>query len=194
MKTLIQFIKSIRLRQILTVFLAASLLVISTACGQGNIAQAGGKGYVDTAKRAMSDTYDEYDANQPFEGGMNGYNDDRRYNSETASKAKELVDTAKRRRKDNLGDYADSITDRAQDKLEEAKRDIPQALRARKNEAVEDIKQRTNTLKENVSNAPNEAKKAFNEATNTAQNALEDAAQATSNRAKDLKENFQDLS
>ena len=193
MKTLIQFIKSIRLRQILTVFLAGFLLVISTACSQGNIAQAGGKADTDTAKRAMSDTYDKYDANQSFEGGMNGYNDDPRYDSETASKAKALVDTAKSRQKDNLGDYADSITDRAQEKVEEAKKDIPQSLRARKDEAVEDIKQRTSTLKENVSNAPDEAKKVFNEATNTAQNAVEDAAQSTKNRAKDLKENFQDL-
>ena len=81
-------IKSINIRQILTVFLAGCLLVISTACSQGNMAQAGGKAYTETAKRAMSDTYDDYDANQDFQGGMNGYNDDRRYNAETAAKAK----------------------------------------------------------------------------------------------------------
>lgn len=101
MQNLIQIIKSINIRQVLTVFLAGCLLVFSTACSQGNIAQAGGQAYTETAKRAMSDTYDDYDANQDFKGGMNGYNDDRRYNAETAAKAKALVDTARSRQKDN---------------------------------------------------------------------------------------------
>ena len=196
MNKFIKFLKSFRLSQILTIFLAGSLLVISTACSQGNMAQSGGKAYTDTAKKAMSDTYDDYDANQPFVGGMNGYNDDPRYNAETQSKAKELVDTAKSRQQNNLDNYFEDISDRAQNKIDEATdniSDIPQSLQAKKDEAVENIQQRANTLKENVKNAPEQAKQVFDEATNTAQNALEDAAQATKNRTQDIKENIRDL-
>ena len=52
MRKLIQVIKSIKLRQILTVFLVSSLLIVSTACSQGNVAKGG---------RPASDTYDKYD-------------------------------------------------------------------------------------------------------------------------------------
>ena len=127
MQKLIQIIRSINLKQVLTVFLAGCLLTLSTACSQDNVAQAGGKAYTETAKRAMSDTYDDYDANQGFKGGMNGYNDDRRYDSETATKAKTLVDTAKRRQADNLGEFTDNVkevfdeaTDTAQNALDDA--------------------------------------------------------------------------
>lgn len=196
MNKLIQVIKSFRLNQILTVFLAGSLLVISTACSQGNMAQAGGKADTDTAKRAMSDTYDDYDANQPFVGGMNGYNDDRRYDARTTSKAKALVETAKSRQLGNSGNYFEDISDRAQDKLDEATdniSDIPQSLQAKKDEAVENIQQRANMLKENVKNAPDEARQVFDEATDTAQNAVEDAVRSTKNRTQDIKENIRDL-
>ena len=172
MKTLIKFIKSLRLSQALTVFLAGSLLVVSTACSQGNIAQI--------------------DDNQSANSYIS-YTDNQRSTSETEAKAKALVDAAKSRQKDNLGDYADSITDRAQDKIEEAKREIPQSLRARKNEAVQDIKQRTETLKDNISNTTDEAKRVFDGAVDTAQDAVDDATQAAKNTAKELKGNFQDL-
>ncbi|HHP7232782.1 MAG TPA: DUF6658 family protein [Xenococcaceae cyanobacterium] len=175
MKKLFQIIKSLRLKQILAVFLAGSLLVISTACSKGNVAQAGGRAYTETGKRAMSDTYDDYDANQSFKGGINGYNDDPRYNAETAAKTKALVDQAKARQKDNLGDYADNITDRAGDKINQAKKDVPRTLQANTERAAKDIQKRTETLKENVGNAPGEAKKVFDEAVDTAQNAVDDA-------------------
>lgn len=193
MRSLIKIIKSINIRQVLTVFLAGSLLVISTACSQGNMAQAGGKAYTETAKRAMSDTYDDYDANQDFEGGMNGYNDDRRYNAETAAKTKALVDTAKSRQKDNLGDYAEDIVDRAGDKIEAAKEDIPRGIKETKDDAMRDIQARTDRLQDNLSKAPDAAKEVFDEATNTAQNAIKDAERAGKRTAKELKSNFEDL-
>ena len=193
MQSLIKIIKSINIRQVLTVFLAGSLLVISTACSQGNMAQTGGKAYTETAKRAMSDTYDDYDANQDFKGGMNGYNDDRRYNAETAAKAKALVDTAKSRQKDNLGEYAEDIVDRAGDKIEAAKRDIPRGIKETKDDAMRDIQARTDKLQDNLSKAPDAAKEVFDEAADTAQNAIKDADRASKRTAKELKSNFEDL-
>lgn len=172
MKKLIQIIKSIKLRQVLTVFLASSLLVLSTACSQGNMAQTGGKAYTETAKRAMSDTYDEYDADQSFKGGMNGYNDDRRYDAETAAKAKTLVDTAKSRQADNVSDYADRITDRAGDKIEQAKEDIPRAISNKKDETIQAVKEKSSKLQENLERVPGETKKVVDEATDNFQDAV----------------------
>ena len=193
MRKLIQSIKSLKLKQILTVFLAGSFLVISTACSDGNVAQAGGKAYTDNAKRAMSDTYDDYDANQSFKGGMNGYNDDRRYDGDTAAKVKALVDSAESRQEDNLGDYVKQVGDRTTNKIDEYSDKVPQALEDRRQEAAKDIKKRTKTLQKNLDNAPDEARKVFEGAVDTAQDAVEDATKATKKTTKQIKDNFEDL-
>ncbi len=174
MEKLIKIIKSIKLKQVLTVFLAGSLLIISTACSRGNIAQAGGREYTETGKRAMSDTYDDYDANQSFKGGMNGYNDDRRYDSETAAKAKTLIDTAKRRQGDDLGDYAEQITNRAGNNIEQAQREIPRKVKNNLNNAAEYIDDKSDKLQDNLSKVPGESKKVFNEAVDNAKSTLDD--------------------
>ncbi len=193
MQNLIQTIKFIKIRQVLTVFLAGCLLVISTACSQGNIAQSGGKAYTETAKRAMSDTYDDYDANQDFKGGMNGYNDDRRYDAETAAKTKALVDNdarvRNRQQEADLGDYAEEITDRA----EKVSQDASRTLQANQEKAVNYIQDKSENLKNNLSEVPGEAKKVFDEATDTAQNAIIDADRASKRTAKEIKDNFEDL-
>lgn len=193
MQNLIQTIKFIKIRQVLTVFLAGCLLIISTACSQGNIAQSGGKAYTETAKRAMSDTYNDYDANQDFKGGMNGYNDDRRYDAETAAKTKALVDNdarvRNRQQEADLGDYAEEITDRA----EKVSKDASRTLQANQEKAVNYIQDKSENLKNNLSEVPGEAKKVFDEATDTAQNAIIDADRASKRTAKEIKDNFEDL-
>lgn len=197
MQSLIQRIKSINIRQILTVFLAGCLLVISTACSQGNVAQAGGKAYTETAKRAMSDTYDDYDANQGFKGGMNGYNDDRRYNAETAAKAQTLVDTAKRRKADDLGEFTDNVLERSVGNgnvNENATKAFTNKLENNKDKAVNYIQDKSENLKDNLSKVPGATKEVVKEAANTAQDAVEDATRATSKTAKEIKGNFEDLS
>ena len=197
MQSLIQTIKSINIRQILTVFLAGCLLIISTACSQGNVAQAGGKAYTETAKRAMSDTYDDYDANQGFKGGMNGYNDDRRYDAGTAAKAKTLVDTAKRRKADDLGEFTDNVLERSVvngDANEKATKAFTNKLENNKDKAANYIQDKSENLKDNLSKVPGGTKKVVKEAANTAQDAVENATRATSKTAKEIKDNFEDLS
>ena len=197
MQSLIQTIKSINIRQILTVFLAGCLLIISTACSQGNVAQAGGKAYTETAKRAMSDTYDDYDANQGFKGGMNGYNDDRRYNAETAAKAKALVDTARQRKADDLGEFTDNVLERSVingDVNEKATKAFTNKLENNKDKAANYIQDKSENLKDNLSKVPGATKEVVKEAANTAQDAVEDATRATSKTAKEIKGNFEDLS
>ncbi|BAZ46460.1 hypothetical protein NIES4102_34920 [Chondrocystis sp. NIES-4102] len=186
MRKLIQVIKSIKLRQILTALLVSSLLLVSTACNQGTLAQG-------SAGRPASDTYDKYDANQNYEGGMNGYNDDRRYDTETATKTKALIDTARSRQTDDLGEYAEDITNRAQDKLEKAQRDIPRTLENKKDETFQAVEERTRNLQDNLSNAPNEARRIFEGAKNNAQQAIDDAKRASDNTAREFKSNVDDL-
>ncbi len=175
MKKLIQIIKNLPIKQILTVFLASSLVFVSTACNKGNVAQAEGKEYIQ-ASQTRSDTYDEYDANQSFKGGMNGYNDDRRYDAGTAAKAKELVDTAKRRKVDNLGEYVDNVGERSllnEDVNKKATKAFSRKLENNKDKALEYVDDKSDKLKRNVSNAPDEAKKVFEEAKNNAKDALD---------------------
>lgn len=180
MKRLIQIIKSIKLKQILTVFLAGSLLVISTACNDGNVAQAGGKTYTDTAKRAGSDTYDDYDANQKFKGGINGYDDDRRYDSETAAKTKELIDVNEsiKQDNDNPGDFLGNVTERAFEKNKEATKKVPRALKDNLEDAAEEIDSRTDALQKNLDRAPEEAKRLIDETKTPLVDAAKDAAKA----------------
>lgn len=186
MRKLIQVIKSIKLRQVLTALLVSSLLVVSTACNQGTLAQGSGG-------RPASDTYDKYDANQNYEGGMNGYNDDRRYDAGAAVKTKALIDTARSRQTDDLGEYTGDITNRAQNKLEKAQRDIPRTLENKKDETFQAVEERAKNLKDNLTNAPNEARKVFEGAKDNAKQAIDDAKRASDNTARELKSNVDDL-
>jgi ElaB/YqjD/DUF883 family membrane-anchored ribosome-binding protein len=194
MKKLIQTIKSIKLRQVLTVFLVGSLFIISTACSNGNVPQAEAKLDSNTTTKAMSDTYDQYDSNQPFKGGMNRYNDDPRYDTKAGADRKGLVDRAKSRQTDNVGEYFSNIGDRAGDNLEKAKRELPRALEDRKEDTAQDLQRRTSTLKQNLKNAPNEARNVFEGAKDTAKNALDDATGAAQRNKNEIQGNVEDLS
>ncbi len=184
MKKLIKIIKSFRLRQVLTVFLAGCLLLISTACNRGtvaqaddNAAQAGGREYTETAKRAGSNTYDDYDSELPFKGGINGYDDDRRYDSETAAKTQTLIDTAERRKVDNLGEYTDNVLERSvlnPDVDERATDAFTDKLERNKDKAIDYIDDKSDKLGRNLERLPGETKEVIEEAGNTARQAVED--------------------
>lgn len=178
MKRLVQIIKSIKLKQVLSAFLVSSLLLISTACNDGNVAQAGGQTYTNTAKRAGSDTYDDYDANQEFKGGINGYNDDRRYDGGTAAKSKALVDQAKRQQKDSIGEYYGDVTERALEGNKEATKKIPNAIRDNLEDAAEGIDARTDALQKNLDRAPEEAKRLIDETKTPLVDAAKDVTKA----------------
>lgn len=203
MKTLIKIIKSFRLRQVLTVFLAGCLLLISTACNQGtvaradgNAAQAGGREYTETAKRSGSDTYDDYDAEQSFKGGMNGYNDDRRYDSDTAAKAQTLIDTAKRRKADDLGEFTENVVERSVlngDVDEKATGAFSDKLERNKDKALNYVDNKSDKLGRNLEKVPGKTQEVFEGAVDTAQDAAQDAAEATKTNTERLKDNFEDL-
>lgn len=193
MSNLFRFIRAIKIKQVLSVFIAGSLLIISTACSNGNVAQAGGREYTENAKRAMSDTYDKYDADQEFKGGINGYNDDRRYDNEVAAKTKALVDQAERRKADSLGEYVENVTDRASDRIETAQKEVPSKVKKNLAAAKKDIDKRTDKLQENLSKVPDGAKEVLEGAAETAEDAVEDATRATAKTTNKIKNNLKDL-
>ena len=194
MKNLYRFIKNIKLKRILTVLLASSLLVISTACSSSDVAQ--GKS---AAVAANSDTYDKYDREESYQGGMNSYNDDRRYrsgNDSNSSKVRELIDTAERRKADNLGEFGDNVVERSvanDDVNERALNKFSNKLDRNKDKAAEYIDNKSDKLGRNIQKLPNQAKNAVEGGLNTAQNAAQDAAEATKSTAKNIKGNFKDL-
>ena len=197
MNNIIRVIKSIKIKQVLTVFLVTGLLFVSTACNKGNVAQAGGQAYTEVGKRAMSDTYDDYDANQNLKGGMNGYNDDRRYDSGTAAKAKELIDTAKRRKADNLGEFTEDVLDRSVlngDVNEKATKAFSNKVERNKDKALEYVDEKSDKLGRNLKRVPGETKEVVEGAADTARDAAADAAKATKKTTKNIKDNFEDLS
>ncbi|MGL5939141.1 MAG: DUF6658 family protein [Waterburya sp.] len=179
MRNIIQSIKSIKIRQVLTVFLAGCLLVISTACSRGNVAQTPGKigtELTKTASQPTPNTYDEYDANQSYKGGMNGYNDDRRYDARTTAKTKELIDTAKSRQTGgDIGEYVEDIGDRASNQFKQATRDIPRAIKGNTQEASEYVQDKSGNLKDNLGKLPGGAQEVFEGAKDNAKNAVKDA-------------------
>ena len=193
MNNIYQFIKNIKLKRILTVLFASSLLMVSTACNSNDVSQA-----KSAVTSATADTYDKYDREESYKGGMNGYNDDPRYNTDAgaAAKAKALVDNAKSRKVDSLGEFVDKVGERSvlnEDVNEKATKAFSRKVERNKDKALDYVDNKSDKLKRNLSNAPDEAKKAFDGAVDTAQDAVEDAEKATKSTAKNIKGNFKDL-
>lgn len=195
MQDTVKSIKNIKIKQIFAALLVGCLLMVTTACSQGTVAQSG-RETAKTYQGTPRDTYDNYDANQGFEGGMNGYDDDRRYDSGTAAKAKGLVDTARNRQADNLGEFVDNVGDRAinEKTTERALGRLDDKLDRNKDKAAEYIDNKSDKLQRNLEKVPSGAKNVFEGAADTAQDALEDATNAAQKNAQRIKGNFEDLS
>ncbi|MGB5961381.1 MAG: DUF6658 family protein, partial [Coleofasciculaceae cyanobacterium] len=89
MNTLKTWLKNIRLDRILTAFMVGILLFVSTACSNGVQAKTSDK---------IREEVPTTGANNVYNGGMNDYSDvdARRNTTEANTKAKALVDNAKR--------------------------------------------------------------------------------------------------
>ena len=202
MKNIIQVIKSINIKQVVTVFLVGCLVFVSTACNQDTVAQAEGSPQRATRETERTyqgdprDTYDDYDANQNYKDNFNGYDDDRRYDSETAAKAQTLIDTAKRRKADGLGEYVDNVGERSVlngDVNERALDKFSDKVERNIDKAGEYIDNKSDKLQRNLERVPGGAKDVFEGAVDTAGDAAEDAAEATTSTAKNIKSNFKDV-
>jgi len=189
MEKLIKSIKNIKIKQVFAALtISCLLLVTTTACSQSPTTEA------DATQTSRG--YDKYDANQEYKGGMNGYDDDNRYDGETAGKVKGLIDTANKRKADSLGEFVDNVGDRAinEETTERALGKFSDKLERNKDKAEQYIDNKSDKLERNLEKAPNQAKRVFEGAKDTAEDALEDATKASKKTAKEIKGNFEDLS
>ena len=190
MKKIIKSIKKFKIKQVFAALLVGCLLVVTPACSQNTVATEPPS--ADGAPRG----YDKYDANQEYKGGINGYDDDRRYDGGTSSKVKELLDTANKRKADNLGEFVDNVGDRAinEKTTERALGKFSDKLERNKDKAAKYIDNKSDKLENNLEKVPGGAKRVFEGAKDTAEDAIEDATKATKKTTKEIKGNFEDLS
>ncbi len=88
MNKIISFVRSLRLKQVLTVFFASVLLFLNTACS--------GSAQAKMPSASMSEDPHPVGQRQPYEGGMNNYSDTAPGQAVkgTAEKTKALIDRA----------------------------------------------------------------------------------------------------
>lgn len=158
MSKLIESIKSLKISQVIIVFLAGFILLVNTACSSPNSKVGSTK--VSSQEAAK---YDAYDATQPKQGGMNGYNDDSRLdNPAVQAKGKKLVDQASKKEPiDSARDYANEVG-KGLDKL-------PETI----SRQAED---KYNLAKENLDKASNVVKRTANEGYQRLEEQIEDGS------------------
>lgn len=136
MYKLMTWLKSIQLDRIVTAFLVGILLFVSTACSKGVEAK--------TADQIREEVPSSAVTNK-FKGGMNDYSDvdPRKNTTEASTKAKALVDNAKRNTSEKIVDSPQQLGDRVK------------RVGNKVGDAVENVKENTSNavgdLKENVS-------------------------------------------
>lgn len=174
MRRIINLIRSFQLRNLLIVLLASSLLIFGTACNQGP-STASDKTITEEINARSDRGYDALDTNQSAKGGMNNYNDDRRYDQPMESgktpnkRAEELINQAKSQNKSssqgNVGDFAREVGEGAAKSVKQAQQEIPQKLGERKDELVNATQEKAANLKKNIEKLPEETSKVIDEAT-----------------------------
>ncbi len=210
MKKLTAFIKRLRLNQVLTVFLAGILLLVSTACSNS------GPGNPLSSNRA-SDVREDVPKNatdSQYEGGMNQYSDvDPRFNEKPAqSKAKSLIDKAERNLNQNSVDSKDQFARNYRqgkpvgERVNEIGKDVNQSTQETAEDFTEGAQRGISNLKQNASDfvkgtqrtaedategakfkasrAASNVKEGVNSASNRAEETAEQVADRTSNLAK----------
>jgi len=168
MNKIVSWLKSIRLGKVITVFLSAIILFVSTACGGNNV-------LAKTADQVREEVPSGA-VTSPYKGGMNDYSDvdPRTDTSRTQAKTKALIDNAERNVIDQTSDVGENtkrILDKkgenAQEYGQNAKRDAKSAVDKAQNKAEEfseGTKRGTENLKGNTQNALSGAKQAADDA------------------------------
>jgi ElaB/YqjD/DUF883 family membrane-anchored ribosome-binding protein len=163
MKKVIDWLKSIKLGKVITVFLSGVLLLVSTACSPSNVlAKTADQVREEVPEKAVTNTY---------EGGMNQYGDTdpRRETSSAEQKAKSLVEQA-RKNIDNKG------VDSAEQYGENYSTGTP--LNERVNRVGQDVKSSTEELTEGVTTGTQKGLENVKENTKNAVEATKKAVQS----------------
>lgn len=208
MNKVISFVKSIRLKQILTVFFAGVLLFLNTACSASAQAKMPDK--------TMGASEDPHPVNQvqPYQGGMNNYSDTAPGQAArgTAERTKALIDRAERdintKRVDSVDQYVENyrtgapIQERTKniiDNVKEAAGDAASDARGvgdrvsksgeraadRTKELGSRLQQGANDVSDNLKVSNDEAGMNMKQAARKASRAVEDATTQTKRAVKD---------
>ena len=165
MVKLIDSIKSVKISQVIIVFLAGFILLVNTACSSPN-SKLSNKLDGTTVSSQEAPKYDAYDATQPKQGGMNGYNDDQRLdNPRVQAKGKKLVDQANAR---------DPKVDSPQDLANE----VGKGLNKFPDIVSQQAQDKANLAQENLDKASRIVNRTADKASNAAQNTIDDAGRA----------------
>ncbi|AFZ14500.1 hypothetical protein Cri9333_3687 [Crinalium epipsammum PCC 9333] len=197
MNKVTNWFKNLRLGKVITVFLSAMILFVTTACGGGGV---------------MAKTADVVRPEVPggavtskHQGGMNDFSDvdPRKDTSEAAAKAKGLIDNAESNVIDQTGSVGEN-TKRILDKKGENARDFNKNIDRSTDKAqdkaqgtLEDFakgtKKGTENIKENTGNAVEGASKDAPDAVNKGLNAAKKGLDKVSNAGKEVGQNAQAL-
>lgn len=193
MNKLISAIKSIRLGQVLTAFLAGVLLLISTAC-TGNAQARMPQG--DMTRSAGSNPVGQ---KQPYEGGMNNFSDTAPGQAAkgTAEKTKALIDRANRdintKGVDSVDQYVDNYRSGAP--LGERTKKITDNVRGAAQNTADDVKGLGDRVSNATDRAGDKSKELGQNLKNGAENMAENtrrAGDSTARSAKNAAETIKD--
>lgn len=222
MKRLTAFLKKIRAVQILTVFLAGILVLVSTACSRPDVTAGKTDAIVETGDPRIGKTADQIREEVPsgavtseFKGGMNDYSDvDPRNKKVTTEEAKaQLLKEQAQHRIDtkssnNVGENVRRVADDAPDKLtqvgEKVKNDASTA-QSKAEDFGDKTKQGFANLKENTREGLKGAKDIVKEATQGAKERVSEGTESLrygtsggqeniNDAARDARQNAEDAS
>ena len=207
MKRLTAFLKKIRAVQILTVFLAGILVLVSTACSRPDV--TAGKTDVITGDPRVGKTADQIREEVPsgavtseFKGGMNDYSDvDPRNKKVTTEEAKaQLLKEQAQHRIDtkssnNVGENVRRVADDAPDKLTQVGEKVKDDARTAQSKA-DDFGDKTKkglaNLKENTREGLKGAKDIVKEATQGAKERVSEGTESLRYNTSGGQENIND--
>ncbi len=187
MNKLVSIFKSIRLRQVLTVFLAGVLLMITTACA-GNAQAKVPQG--NTPGNAGSNPVGQ---NQPYEGGMNNFSDTAPGQAAkgTAAKTKALIDRAESdintKGIDSVDQYVDNYRSGAP--LGERTKKLTDNVKEGAKNAADDVKGLGDRVSDSASQVGDSATRGAKNAAENIKDNTKDAAKRTSFGIKDTVKN-----
>jgi len=209
MKRLTAFVKKIRAVQILTVFLAGILVLVSTACSRPDVTAGKTDVTVEKTDVMAAKTADQIREEVPsgavtseYKGGMNDYSDvDPRNQKVTAAEAKaQLLKEQAQHRIDtkssnNVGENVRRVGDDAPDKLNQVGEKVKDDARTAQSKA-EDFGDKTKqgfaNLKENTREGLKGAKNIVKEATEGAKERVSEGTESLRYNTSGGQENIND--
>ncbi len=209
MKRLTAFLKKIRAVQILTVFLAGILVLVSTACSRPDVTAGKTDVIVGKTDVKVGKTADKIREEVPsgavtseFKGGMNDYSDvDPRNKKVTAAEAKaQLLKEQAQHRIDtkssnNVGENVRRVADDAPDKLNqvgEKVKDDARTVQSKADNFGDKTKQGFANLKENTREGLKGAKDIVKEATQGAKERVSEGTESLRYNTSGGQENIND--